>query len=387
MDENSAQMPVAQEETAMWAIDVLSQPPVVYPAEGFEEEGVEALFFEGLPWRGEPTRVFAWMGVPEVDEGETVRGMVLVHGGGGTAFAEWVRLWNERGYAAIAMDTCGCLPGGEPGERPRHEMGGPPGWGGWEQIDWPREDQWTYHAVADILLAHSLLASRPQVDAGHMGITGISWGGYLTCIAAGVDPRLRLAIPVYGCGFYPDTSFADRLDELSDVQRNHWLAWWDPSSYLPSAGMPMLWVTGTNDFAYWLPALQSSYRAAPGPRTLCIRVRMPHGHEPGWSPAEIYVFADSILRDGPPLPHFAGQERRGGTITARVHSEVPLARAELVFTRDGGLWPEREWETAPAAIDGGVITAKVPEGARLYYLNAIDERGLLVSSEHQSSGE
>lgn len=32
--------------------------------------------------------------------------MVLVHGGEGTAFAKWVRLWNERGYAAIAMDTC-----------------------------------------------------------------------------------------------------------------------------------------------------------------------------------------------------------------------------------------------------------------------------------------
>ena len=27
---------------------------------------------------------------------------------------------------------------------------------------------------------------------------------------------------------------------------------WDPSKYLPSATMPMLWVTGTNDFA--LPA-------------------------------------------------------------------------------------------------------------------------------------
>jgi hypothetical protein len=36
--------------------------------------------------------------------------MVLIHGGGGTAFADWVRLWTGRGYAAIAMDLCGCVP-------------------------------------------------------------------------------------------------------------------------------------------------------------------------------------------------------------------------------------------------------------------------------------
>ena len=29
--------------------------------------------------------------------------MVLVHGGGGTAFKEWVEKWNARGYAAISI--------------------------------------------------------------------------------------------------------------------------------------------------------------------------------------------------------------------------------------------------------------------------------------------
>ena len=61
--------------------------------------------------------------------------MVLVHGGGGTAEAEWVRIWNARGYAAISMDTCGCVPGGEPGVRPRHEFGGSPGTGGCLALD------------------------------------------------------------------------------------------------------------------------------------------------------------------------------------------------------------------------------------------------------------
>ena len=39
--------------------------------------------------------------MPEHKRGEKVPGMVLVHGGGGTAFASWVKRWNDRGYAAM----------------------------------------------------------------------------------------------------------------------------------------------------------------------------------------------------------------------------------------------------------------------------------------------
>ena len=138
------------------------------------------------------------------------------------------------------------------------------GWGGFDQIDQPREDQWTYQAVAKIVLAHSLLRSLKEVDPDRTGVTGISWGGYLTCIVAGVDSRFKLAVPVYGCGFYRQTVFKDQLAKLSPEQADRWMAWWDPSAYLGGAGMPMLWVTGSNDFAYTLNALQPSYRLAQG---------------------------------------------------------------------------------------------------------------------------
>ena len=91
--------------------------------------------------------------------------MVLIHGGGGTAFDAWVRLWNSRGYAAIAMDLCGCLPV-QLWKMETARRGRAPGWGGFDQIDWPREDQWTYQAVADAILAHSLLRSFPEIDPG-----------------------------------------------------------------------------------------------------------------------------------------------------------------------------------------------------------------------------
>ena len=46
----------------------------------------------------------------------------------------------------------------------------------------------------------SLLAAQPEADPDRIGITGISWGGYLTCIVAGLDGRLKLAVPLYARG-------------------------------------------------------------------------------------------------------------------------------------------------------------------------------------------
>lgn len=219
------------------------------------------------------------------------------------------------------------MPRGTYGTWDRNPEGGPAGWGGWGQLDDPREDQWAFHAVASALLANSLLRSRPEVDADRIGLTGISWGGYLTCIIAGVDSRLKFAAPVYGCGFTLDHNFAASVMAQGKERGERWMRWWDPSAYLGQARMPMLWVTGTNDFAYTFPALQKSYLLAPGPRTLAVRIRMPHGHgAAGEGPEEIRVFADSLLKGGDPLPRFTGQGREGQAVWATYESRVPIDR-------------------------------------------------------------
>ena len=383
MSQISFTQPLKAEAAPMWNLEKLSSAPKTYPAPDLKEPGVQALFYDGLPWKGKPTRVFAWIGMPEHEPGQKVPAMVLVHGGGGTAFAEWVRLWNKRGYAAIAMDTCGSVPGGEHGKRPRHEWSGPPGWGGFDQIDQPLEDQWTYHAVADVILAHSLLRSRPEVDANRIGITGISWGGYLTCIVAGVDNRFRFAAPVYGCGFLGENStWKGSIDGMKE-RGQKWLSLWDPSVYLPQAQMPMLWVTGTNDFAYPLDSHQKSYRAAPGPDTLAIRLRMPHGHGgAGENPEEIHAFANSILKGATPLAKIEKSGHEAQTAWATFTTRTPLTKAELLFTKaTNGPWKDRLWETIPASIENGKASALLPEGATAWFINIIDERGLVVSSE------
>jgi len=371
----------------MWNLAALAAAPKTYPAEPIRAEGMKAIFFDGLPYQGKPTRVFAWLGLPKLEPGKKAPGIVLVHGGGGTAFEPWVRLWTERGYAAIAIDTCGAIPlhTADGKKWQHHDAGGPPGWGGWDQIDAPREDQWTFHAVADAILANSLLRAQPGVDADRIGITGISWGGYLTCIIAGVDERLKFAAPVYGCGFTNEHGFAARVNALGPERAARWMRWWDPSTYLQGAKMPILWVDGTNDFAYTMNALQKSYRLPPGPRTICLRPRMPHGHGgPGENPKEIHVFADTIVGGGTPLARVTGQGREGREAWATFESKEPIAKAELHFTKDTGPWQKRLWEALPVEITPqGKTHATLPEGTKVYYFNVTDDRECVVSTEHE----
>lgn len=374
----------ADELTLMTVAPAMLAAPKTYSAEGFEAEGMEAIFYEGMPYKGKPTRVFAWVGLPKMEPNAKVPGIVLVHGGGGTAFEDWVRLWTKRGYAAIAMDTCGTVPRGKYAHWERHEAGGPPG-NNVATADEPMTDQWNYHAVADVILAHSLLRSMPQVDPNRIGLTGISWGGYLTCIVSGLDDRFKFAAPVYGCGFLADDYLMKKSLANSGDRGAHWLAKWDPAHYLPKGNMPKLWVTGTNDNAFSLYALQDSYRAAGGSSTLCIRLRMPHGHNgPGEKPEEIHAFANSILKGGKPLAKILHEEREGQIVRVNFESDVPIERGELLYTKSTGGWKERLWETMPATVDqtNHEVTAALPEGTTVYFVNLIDKRNLVVSSEH-----
>ena len=144
---------------------------------GYEQPdypGIKALLYEGLPKGGTPTRIFAYMGVPEsASPANPVPAVVLVHGGGGHAFAEWVRIWNERGYAAIAMGNTGHFPkrAGKINiyapEDWTHEIDEmelkADGWtlipdnDGMKSYEQELSSQWMYHAVGSVILAHNLL--------------------------------------------------------------------------------------------------------------------------------------------------------------------------------------------------------------------------------------
>jgi cephalosporin-C deacetylase-like acetyl esterase len=372
-----------------WNLNDLYTAPRTVEAVDNGEPEVRTILFEGPPYKGKPTRVFAYYGAPK-GMGEKRPAMVLIHGGGGTAYAEWVRLWNRRGYAAIAMDTVGTRPRlADAGkawnpDRSRDEFSGPAGWGDFENVDLDPKDQWTYHAVAAAVRAHSLIRTFPEVDAKRIGVTGISWGGYLTSIVAGVDARFRFAAPVYGCGFLgEDSAWLKNFEKLGPERARRWLSLWDPSVYLGRARLPMLWVNGTNDFAYPPGSWQKSHRLVKGRKTLAVRVRMPHGHAAGAVPEEIHAYADSMLRGGPPAVRITAQGFDGRQFWTKFSGGRAIVKAELNFTKVSGGWQDRKWETIPAEVSRGRAAAVPPAGATAYYINLFDAEGRVVSSEYE----
>jgi cephalosporin-C deacetylase-like acetyl esterase len=378
-------------ETTPWDLKQLSQPPTFEWVD--EKSNVRSLFYVGEPYGGKATRVFAYYASPATLMGnkpaEKYPAVVLIHGGGGTAFREWAELWAKRGYAAIAMDLAGYRPNEgqnahQPANRTRLPDGGP-NQGDDEKfgsIDKPPTEQWSYHAVAAAIRAHSLIRSFPEVDAQRTAVTGISWGGYLTCIVAGLDSRFKAAVPVYGCGFLHDNSaWLSRFEKMSPEQRQRWVTLWDPSRYLPAISMPILFVNGTNDFAYPLDSYMKSFNAVPGTKQLRVSVNLPHGHPPGWAPTEIGLFIDHQLGRGSALPKLAEPRVENSRVQIAVKADTKLKQAALHYTTDGAAINKRNWKTITATINGDDISVEAaPAEATVWFITVTDERDALVSS-------
>jgi len=362
--------------------------PEAWRAPELDAEGVEAFFYEGAPYRGRPTRVFAYVGMPRTAPGETAPAMVLVPGGGASALAKWVRLWNDKGYAAVCMDVCGCTPGANPvwpeWPHPRHPHGGPAGWGFVNSSPGdPPEDQWAYHAAAAVLRARGLLRAQPAVDAGRIGITGVSWGS-VTLLWAAVSADWPCAIPVYGCGFLGDSPLMREKSRTPEGRR--WIDLWDPGAFLPRARVRnWLWISGPGDQAFGLDARRRSYRVAPGARWLSLKPGMIHAHGgPGEDQPEIFAFADACLRGGRPMPRLGDPFTADGRAWAGWGLSGEVRSAELAWSPERETDDERNWFRAPAEIDGTAASAALPDSARMWYFHVRDAAGLEASSPHGS---
>ena len=134
-------------------------------------------------------------------------------------------------------------------------------------------------------------------------------------------------MPVYDCGFLNENStWLSLFQKMSERKRKLWVDNFEPSRYLGQATMPVLFVNGTNDFAYPLDSYQKSYRLVKH-RTLRVTVNMPHGHRQGWAPVEIGLFVDQHLRGGPPLARLEAVKHAGNRVAVKFQSGVPVARA------------------------------------------------------------
>ena len=348
---------------------------------------VKAIWIKGPHWKGKETRLFAWYGIPQHAAGEKTPGIVLLHGSGGTAFSGWVEEWNRRGYAAIAIDQTGCYPTG-PGwgkgcKRIRHKMGGPS-----ESFRFTIEnedsDTFTAHTIAAAMLAHSFLRSLDGVDPERIGIIGVSMGGTNVCRVAKFDTRLKFAVSVYGCGFLFDgCTFKDM--KISDAAKRKYTERHDPAHYLKGVTTPMLFVKGTDDFAFFNDAWDATVKIPAGLAVRSLRYRMRHSHVDSDVP-EVAFFIASIVKNSRRLAAVdeVGVDASKNLAYMRFKSNGNrIDYAYFLYTSEPGDKKNQKWIQLSAKMNTrtGRLEVPLPEDCRKFYFNLLDENKSNVSSE------
>jgi len=387
------------------ALGKLTDPPTMYVDDisttttGVSAGESKAIYFTGKDYLGSPTRVYARIGLPAgASAANPVPGVVLVHGGGGTAFSQWVELWRDRGYAAISIAVEGQtdIPATQAqkdaglavGNWLKHAMPGPARVGvyGDSNVD-PIADQWMYHAVADTILANLLLQSLPEVASDQVGLMGISWGGVITSTVIGIDDRFSFAVPVYGCG-----SMADADNWWGDTLGNNELykTIWDPMVRIQNVTMPVLWLSWPEDSHFPLDSQADCYTNAPGPHMVSLIPGMGHGHSPAWNRPESYAFADAINNEGTPWCTQQSASLVNDAAEVTFLSTKPLEQASVISTLDGGFTGDRIWtQTTATLVDNGAgsytVTASVPTYATAWFVN-VQSGSLVASSDYQETG-
>lgn len=366
--------------------------------------GMRAITYTGMTMGGKPTKVFAYIGFPEwASLSAPVPGIVLIHGGGGHPFLDWVQMWNARGYAAIAMDTTGfsptkinagalegvtdCWTYGLSGAFAEDDYADAPTNDSMRKPLEPVDTQWMYHAVGCSILAHNLLRADPRVDSARIGVTGISWGGTITSLLIGYDTRFAFAIPIYGSGYL--------REDLAPLGRNFEgdaAAMWLAEERFDRATMPILWLCWNDDNNFSIQSNSLSWlhtRPLNGRTFLSIVHNMGHSHIHGWNPPISFLYADWIVKNGMGLVRLRTlPEGRDCRCQFELPAGNTLRSAKLyciseemtyVLRMKHGNGPDhfmtQEWQTADCTVEGNTVCGRLPADAWGYYMELIAEIG------------
>ncbi len=336
-----------------------------------------------VPFDGRPTRVFAYLGIPEgIGEAErTAPAVLLLHGGAGSAYREWVAMWTRRGYVALAPD----LEGREPYETatlcsPVDELRFPTG----EAVpcnvnytdtdDTPLACTWMYYATSVAIAGNSLLHALPMTRPDGIGVCGVSWGGVITAIVTGYDSRFAFSIPIY-CALH----IADYGGMLADDYRDHPAARiWDDDSLLSRSETPILLVAADNDFACDVRSVSDTFRAC---RHACLVIKpdLLHSQYHASVIGEPYLFADAVLRGEEPCGNWLEIDGVHGIL--HVDAAVPaMTDLHLAYT-DRLCGVDTVWNRTTCHLSGAVLPLPAAYDERDGYLYAYATvRGWTVSS-------
>lgn len=275
-------------------------------------------------------------------------GIVLIHGGGGTAYPLYARRWIRKGYAVIALDWYNQRPvfRGKTQSRVKDRI---PLAGGMIQDHVAN--------VANMILCHSLLRSLPNVNAEKTAFVGLSWGSWYGAMVASVDNRFQGGVEIY-CG-----DVRRDKDTFTNGRFHH------------AAKIPLYWIASTNDQNMTLTSLNEAFKECPTLYNKTIVNNLPHSHI-GFDFEACFRMASHFTRKQTALPKLGKIQQKGNVVSAKILEQgkgIKYAVLNYTDTPTDTRYHERKWKSIPAEIKGDTITAKVPAKAHHYYLSAYEK--------------
>ena len=333
---------------------------------GTRPRGDEQLIVTSYRFSSGPNRVFCALAKPENASGG-VPVVLVFHGGGGhgSGALAVATARKNAGMAALSVDYNGQF---RPATGPVTQ---------WEtvteglraprlQLAADRRDSPMYHYVMAARRAMDFLEELDEFDMSRVGCFGISYGGWVSLILAGVDRRVKCVVTGVSAGGTEGTAArsSQPLRWQPADQRGLWLRTYDPIAYAPHTRAGVLLKICANDRFFWLSGAVRNYEALAGPKRLLITPNSDHGCGGPPLPDPSAAWTRHILFGDEALPEVVPDGLRfdGGTCSWRVRGPHPIKRAVLNWSPGNVVSCARYWLAIAARQDGGRWTADLPPG-------------------------
>jgi dipeptidyl aminopeptidase/acylaminoacyl peptidase len=225
------------------------------------------------------TAIEGWVILPAGAEASNRAPLILAihggpHGAYGNDFSVQFQLWAARGYAVLYTNPRGSTEYGE-----KHLWAT---WGGWGGRDFE-----------DVMAGVDHVVARYPIDPKRLGVTGYSYGGFLTNWVITQTNRFQAAIVGAGISnWVSDYGTADipRTKE-SEFGGTPWqavgaatLLKWSPVMHAAGVTTPTLFVHGEADLRVPIEQGEQMYTALKKLKVPAKFVRYPDSYHGGWSP-------------------------------------------------------------------------------------------------------
>lgn len=349
---------------------------------------VEQYYFSSESTVDGPNRIYVVLAQPEGLD-QSVPAIVVFHGGGGhasPALALSIARQNP-GFAVLAVDYNGQFV---PLEGQKTTI--------WRNVNRDIKPNLIpdlknypmYHYVIAGRRSIDFLEQQPGIDASKVCSIGISNGGWVGLILAGVDERVKCVVNAVSAGGVEGTS--SRMSQayrLADEnQKQLYLDTYDPISYAKYTKAAVLIKLSSNDRFMWLTAAMRNFAELSGDKRVIVTPNSDHNEGgPAIPDPSMHWIRQHLLQDASvSLPRIRGDRlcADGNQYTWEAEGALPIVKSILYWSPGKTVCPARYWLEIEARQFEGKWTATIPESfaamAGQVYATVFDQGNRAVSS-------